>query len=90
MQFINGAEAQRRRIQRVMNDFITANPEREGQRVDGDGALWAKVPRFDFVFDPLLQTGAFVRSLLPLLVLTGLCAVLCAWAARRLGREALK
>lgn len=90
VQFVRGAEAQRRRIQRVMNDFITANPERNGQRVDADGSLWAQVPRFDFVFDALPSGGALARHLLPLLALTGLSFGLCAWAARRLSRAALK
>ena len=89
VQFIDGAEAQRRRIQVLMNGFITANPERDGQRVDADGALWAQVPAFNFVFAPLVRSGALASNLLPLGVLFSLCAVLCAYAARRLGREAL-
>jgi ABC-2 type transport system permease protein len=87
VQFVHGAEHQRRAIQRVMNDAITATPN--GQRVDGDKTLWQRVPRFDFKFEPLpLSTVA--RDLLPLLWALGLALAGCTWALRRLGQGALR
>lgn len=87
VQFVQGAEHQRRAIQRVMNDAITATPN--GQRMDGDKTLWQRVPRFDFKFAPL-ALGVVARELLPLVWALGLALALCAGALRRLGRGALR
>jgi ABC-2 type transport system permease protein len=59
MQFVRDAETHRRLIQTMLNDFITNNPDREGQRVDGDAALWKSIPAFDYRFPAWHSVGAF-------------------------------
>lgn len=90
VQFVQDAEAHRRLIQRVMNDAITAHPDRDGQRYQGDQALWRQVPAFVFRFRPLGSAPALLQQSLQLLggVLVALAA--CALALRRLGRGALR
>ena len=87
VQFVQGAEQQRRAIQRLMNDAITATPN--GQRVDADQTLWQRVPRFDFKFAPL-GLAVVGRELLPLLCTLVLVLALCAGSLRRLGRGVLR
>ncbi len=87
VQFVHAAEDQRRVIQKLMNDAIAATPN--GQRVDGDTALWQRVPAFDFTFQPLTARAA-AGALLPLLftLLLGLAAL--GWALRQLAHGALR
>lgn len=69
VQYVNAAEAQRRVIQKTMNDFITVNPDKEGKRVEGERSLWSQVAPFQFRFEPLQHEPALVRNGLPLLAL---------------------
>jgi ABC-2 type transport system permease protein len=85
--FVQAAESHRRMIQRKMNDFITANPEKNGQRVDADETLWRSIPRFDYRFTPI-TANTWLQLWLPLLVLFGAAALGFAWAMRRLANEA--
>ena len=87
VQFVNGAEQQRRVIQQVLNDAITATPN--GSRIDGDQSLWQRVPPFDFKFAPL-GAGRVVQHLLPLLAALAAGMLLCALSLRRLARGALR
>ena len=87
VQFIRGAEQQRRTIQQVMNDAITATPN--GQRVDGNATLWQRVPPCDFKFSPL-TVGQVVGDVLPLLWALALAMAFCAVSLRRLGQGALR
>lgn len=87
VQFVRGAEQQRRAIQQLMNDAITATPN--GQRVDGNQSLWQRVPRFDFKFSPLVF-GQVERDLASLFCALALALIFCAGALRRLGRGALR
>lgn len=90
LQFVQGAEAQRRKIQRLMNDAITATPDFKGQRVDGDTALWSRVPPLRFRFQTWASSSSAWRHGLPLLVLLGLAAWGCQRAVRRLKQGALQ
>jgi ABC-2 type transport system permease protein len=87
--FIHGAEQQRRLIQRVMNVAITANPERDGARVDGDARLWKQVPPFRFTF-ARLGVDVVLRHGLPLLALFIASLLLCAAGLRHLRHGALR
>jgi ABC-2 type transport system permease protein len=84
IQFVNGAEQQRRTIQLVMNQAITAHREVNGVRHDGDSTLWNKVPPFRFVFNALDIGSLFSRHLLPLLALFVASLALCATGLRHL------
>ena len=84
VQYVNAAEGQRRVIQKTMNDFITANVEKDGKRVDGGQALWGSVKPFQFVFAPLSEERALLRSGLPLLVLLLIAVLLAGLSIRRL------
>ena len=90
IQFINGAEQQRRTIQRVMNQAITAHREEQGVRYNGDKALWDQVPLFRFVFSPLDLGSLLLRQLLPLLLLFGASLLLCATGLRHLRTGSLR
>jgi len=72
--FIRSAEQQRRLIQTTLNNAITRNPERNGQRYLGDRALWEAIPPFRFRFAPLDWSLLLLRQLLPLAAL--FCAAL--------------
>ncbi|WGG52648.1 DUF3526 domain-containing protein [Rugamonas sp. DEMB1] len=84
VQFIHGAEQQRRTIQRVMNTAIAAHREQDGVRHDGDRSLWDRVPPFRFRFNPLDMGGLLARHLLPLLTLFTASLLLCAAGLRHL------
>jgi len=84
IQFVNGAEQQRRTIQLVLNEAITAHPEQNGARYDGDQALWDRVPPFRFTYQPLDLAALLQRHLLPLVVLFAGSLLLCAAGLRRL------
>jgi ABC-2 type transport system permease protein len=84
IQFIHGAEQQRRAIQLVMNQAITEHREVNGERHDGDSALWNKVPPFRFAFDALEMGGVLSRHLLPLVALLLASLALCATGLRHL------
>jgi ABC-2 type transport system permease protein len=88
LQFVQGAEAHRRLIQRLMNDAITATPDRNGQRAEGDEALWSRVPAMNFRFDAL--GSDLWRHALPLLALLAAMALACHFTLRRLQRGALR
>lgn len=88
LQFVRAAEAQRRLIQRTLNVAITAHPERNGQRVDGDAALWAQVPPFRFRHEALAASELLLPALLPLVALFIAALALCSLALRRLARSA--
>ena len=83
------SEAHRRVIQRAMNDFIKAHPERDGQRVDADEALWKKVPPFDYQFPSLMSSAGALSSATPLLALFFASLFLFIVAHRRLSQESL-
>jgi ABC-2 type transport system permease protein len=88
LQFVQGAEAHRRLIQRLMNDAITATPDRSGQRMEADEALWSRVPPLQFRFEPL---GASLwRHALPLLALLAAAVLACHLTLRRLQQGALR
>lgn len=87
VQFVQGAEQQRRTIQSVLNDAIAATPN--GSRIDGDKTLWQRIPPFDFKFAPL-AVHTVAQHLLPLLGALVVSLVLCALALRRLGAGAVK
>ena len=82
VQYVNAAEAQRRVIQKTMNDFITANPENAGKRVDGEKSLWGSVKPLRFKFEPLVSETTLTRDGLPLVALA-LAAVAFAGASIR-------
>ncbi|QPF76164.1 DUF3526 domain-containing protein [Roseateles sp. DAIF2] len=82
LQFVQGAEAHRRLIQRLMNEAIAATPPSRGERVEHGAELWSRVPPLRFVFEPL----AGAALLAPLLALLLASAVFCALALRRLRR----
>jgi ABC-2 type transport system permease protein len=84
--FTQAAEAHRRMIQRKMNDYITANPERNGQRVDADAALWRAIPRFDYRF-AALPAAKWWALFLPLLASMAVAGASFVWAMRHLQRE---
>jgi ABC-2 type transport system permease protein len=44
--YLQAAEAQRRLIQRVLNDDLTRHPDVDGKRHEADAALWARIPAF--------------------------------------------
>ncbi|WP_332853545.1 DUF3526 domain-containing protein [Duganella sp. S19_KUP01_CR8] len=90
IQFINGAERQRRLIQEVMNIAITANPERNGIRYDGDQSLWNRVPPFRFTYAPLDRSALVVHQGLPLAVLFLASLLLCGAGLRHLRRGSLR
>jgi ABC-2 type transport system permease protein len=92
-QFVLQAETHRRLIQKMMNDFITANPDRNGQRVDGDKALWQSVPPFQFQYAAMLggsstsasSSAVTYAAQLGLLLLAALSVFL--WRCKRLAQE---
>ena len=84
LQFVEGAEQQRRRIQQVLNQAITEHPERDGVRHDGDQALWDKVPAFRFQFAALDLKALALRQGLPLLALFIASLLLCGAGLRHL------
>ena len=84
IQFVNGAERQRRAIQLVMNHAITQHPEVNGVRHDGDRSLWDQVPPFHFIFHALDMGTLLTRHLLPLLALFLASLALCATGLRHL------
>jgi ABC-2 type transport system permease protein len=84
IQFVQGAEQQRRTIQLVMNQAITEHREVNGVRHDGDRSLWDKVPPFRFTFNPLEMGKLLSRHLLPLLALFLASLALCATGLRHL------
>ncbi|MBJ7312528.1 DUF3526 domain-containing protein [Rugamonas sp. CCM 8940] len=84
VQFINGAEQQRRTIQQVMNTAITAHREKDGVRHDGDQSLWDRVPPFRFLFNALDMGSLLARQILPLLTLFIASLLLCAAGLRHL------
>ncbi|MBB4844163.1 ABC-2 type transport system permease protein [Paucibacter oligotrophus] len=90
LQFVRGAEAHRRLIQQTLNDAITATPDRDGQRVDGDAKLWSTVPPLRFQFQPWRQSGSAWQHALPLLCLLGLAGWACQRSLHRLKQGALK
>lgn len=83
IQFVKGAEQQRRAIQKVLNQAIADHKEHDGQRYDGDQALWDRVPPFRLVYLPL-DAGVLRRHLLPLFVLFAASLLLCAAGLRQL------
>lgn len=83
LQFVHGAEQQRRAMQVVLNQAITDHKEHNGQRYDGDQALWGQVPPFRFVYQPL-DGAVLLRHLLPLCVLFAASVLLCAAGLRQL------
>jgi ABC-2 type transport system permease protein len=85
-QFVQQAERHRRLIQKMMNDFITANPDRNGKRIDGDQALWQSVPAFQFQYSPLINSATFTFcAQLGLFFFVALSVFL--WRCRRLAQE---
>lgn len=84
IQFIRGAEAQRRAIQQVLNQAITRHPEHGGKKVEGDQALWNTVPPLHFMFAPLGPSTLLLRSALALLALCGASILFSALGLRRL------
>lgn len=88
--FVRGAERQRRLIQQVLNQAIAATPERNGKRVDADRRLWDRVPPFHFVFAPLDLQRLLWQALLPLLAFLGGAVLLCAAGLRRLNQGDLR
>lgn len=84
LQFIDGAERQRRRIQEVLNQAITEHPERDGVRHDGDQTLWDKVPPFVFTFEALDLKALALRQGLPLIALFVASLLLCGAGLRHL------
>jgi ABC-2 type transport system permease protein len=67
-----------------MNQAITAHPERDGVRYDGDQALWDKVPPFTFTFAALDLKALALRQGLPLLALLIASLLLCGAGLRHL------
>lgn len=90
IQFINGAERQRRAIQEVMNTAIIANPEKNGVRYDGDRSLWDQVPPFRFAYAPLDPAALALRQGLPLSFLFLASLLLCGAGLRQLRRGSLR
>lgn len=90
IQFVNGAERQRRAIQEVLNVAITANPEKNGVRYDGDQALWDRVPPFRFTYAPLDLDSLALRQILPLAFLFLASLLLCGTGLRHLRRGSLR
>ncbi len=84
VQFVYGAEAQRRAMQRVLNASITRHPDRDGKKVDGDRALWSAMPPFRFVFAPLAHSAVALQGGLALLALFVFSLLLSAFGLRRL------
>jgi len=87
LRFIQDAETHRRVIQTNLNDFITANPDRDGKRVDGDEALWRSIPPFNYQFPPL-QTMTGLNNVAQLIVLLLVAMLALYWRCNRLAREA--
>jgi ABC-2 type transport system permease protein len=91
LRFTTGTETHRRLIQQTMNDFIIANPDQAGQRIDGDARLWRTVPAFEYQY-PRLSTFASTFgvhvSFLQLIALFAMVALVYAWRCRCLAREA--
>ena len=84
LQFIDGAEQQRRRMQQVLNQAITDHPEQDGVRHDGDQALWDRIPPFKFTFEALDLRALALRQGLPLLALFTASLLLCGAGLRHL------
>ncbi|WP_158643091.1 DUF3526 domain-containing protein [Pseudoduganella lurida] len=84
IQFVRGAESQRRRIQTVLNDAITSHPERDGKKYEGDAALWRSVPPFRFTYAPIEWSHLMLTRLLPLLALLAASTLLARLGVRRL------
>ena len=85
LEFVRAAEKQRRLIQTTLNDFITKNPERDGQRIDGGEALWRSVPAFNYRFPAWGVRSA--TPFLQLLFFMALATGLFYWRCRRLSTE---
>ncbi|NJR72349.1 MAG: DUF3526 domain-containing protein, partial [Gammaproteobacteria bacterium] len=87
LRFVQDAEAHRRAIQTTMNNFITANPDRDGKRVDGDETLWKTIPAFNYQFPPL-RTMADLSALIQLLAHLLIAGYVLYWRCQRLATEA--
>lgn len=83
IQFVNGAEQQRRIMQVVLNQAITEHKDQDGVRYEGDQSLWSKIPPFQFVYPPL-DASVWWRHLLPLSALFAASLLLCAAGLRQL------
>lgn len=90
IQFVNAAEAQRRTMQKVLNEAIARHPEVDGKRYDGDEELWNSVPPFRFRFERLDMGVLFAQQLLPLLAVFLASLGLCAFSMRHLRSGSLK
>lgn len=90
LQFIDGAERQRRAIQTVLNEAIARHPERNGVRYDGDQALWDSVPPFRFAYAPLALPALSIQHILPLLAQLCASLALCLYGMRRLRRGSIR
>lgn len=84
LQFIDGAERQRRRMQQVLNQAITDHPEQDGVRHDGDQALWDQISPFKFNFEALDLKALALRQGLPLVALFIASLLLCGAGLRHL------
>jgi ABC-2 type transport system permease protein len=87
LHFVKDAEVHRRLIQKMMNDFITANPDRDGQRIDGNESLWRSVPPFQFRYPAILTTGMPI-NLMQLVTLLLLAIGIFLWRCRALSKAA--
>jgi len=48
--FVEASEAHRRVIQKILNEDLAANPDRNGERYTAGPELWAKIPDFRYEF----------------------------------------
>ena len=90
LQFVEGAERQRRLIQQILNQAITAHREHAGVRYLGDASLWNQVPPMRFVFAPLDLDKLLSRHLLPLFTLFGASLLLCGTGLRHLRHGSIR
>ncbi len=87
--FLQQAEVQRRRIQRILNEDIQGKLERDGQRPPSGRDVWDRVPEFRSQVTPLAaQAGSWRGPLLQLLAWAGAAFALVGVAARRAQRGA--
>lgn len=86
IEFVREAETHRRMIQRMMNDFITANPDRDGARVDADDALWKTVPVFNYRFPALTTVVGALAGLTSLAAMLLASIFLFAFAMKKLAK----
>jgi len=48
--FVEASEAHRRVIQKILNEDLAANPDRNGERYTAGPEIWAKIPDFRYEF----------------------------------------